>query len=209
MDTFEKIKAWEQTECFRVMEEIGIREGDAVIDFGCGFGHYTFPAAELVKQKGKVYAIDKNKDILNYINKLCDSRSISNITAICADEAKFCEFEDGSINCVFLYDILHGQNMDRYGLIREIHRCLCNNGILSILPFHFSNYRDKSGKKKTYKPNQLIREIEELGFELINIIENGGVHFEKYHSPHYIDKGGVTFEELERGTIYNMRRVSR
>ena len=45
------------------------------------------------------------------------------------------------------------------------------------------------------------------GFTLSCNIEKGGVHFEKYHSPHYVQKGGINFEELERGNIYNFRKV--
>lgn len=92
-------------------------------------------------------------------------------------------------------------------MFKETNRVLKSNGILSILPFHLSNFRDKNGNKKKYKTDQLINEIVELGFILSNKIENRGIHFEKYHSPHYIQKGGVEFEELERGTIYNFRKI--
>jgi len=46
-----------------------------------------------------------------------------------------------------------------------------------------------------------------LSFKLSNKIENSGIHFEKYHSPHYIQKSGIDFEELERGTIYNFKKI--
>lgn len=53
----------------------------------------------------------------------------------------------------------------------------------------------------------MISEIEDLGFILLNKLENSGIHFERYHSTHYIQKGGIDFEELERGTIYNFKKI--
>jgi mannitol/fructose-specific phosphotransferase system IIA component (Ntr-type) len=79
-------------------------------------------------------------------------------------------------------------------MIKESHRVLKTNGILSILPFHFSNFRDKSGNKKKYKIEQLINEIVDLGFVFSNKIENSGIHFEKYHSTYYIQKGAEIFQ---------------
>ena len=36
----------------------GLKKGDVVLDYGCGIGFNTMPAAEIVGKKGKVYAID-------------------------------------------------------------------------------------------------------------------------------------------------------
>ncbi len=41
-------------------------------------------------------------------------------------------------------------------MIKESYRVLKDNVVLSILPFHFSNYRDKGGNKKKYKIDQLL-----------------------------------------------------
>jgi ubiquinone/menaquinone biosynthesis C-methylase UbiE len=207
MSEHEKVKHWELNGCVELIKSIGVTEGEYLIDFGCGFGHYTFPASLVVKGQGKVFAIDRNKDILKYIEKVVKDENISNIITMYSKEKTVLNFEDSTINCILFYDILHGEEIDRFSMIKESHRVLKDNGVLSILPFHFSNYRDKSGKKKKYKIDQLLNEIEDLGFVLWSKLENRGVHFEKYHSPHYIDKGGINFEELERGTIYNFKKV--
>ncbi|MCK4972036.1 MAG: methyltransferase domain-containing protein, partial [Candidatus Heimdallarchaeota archaeon] len=42
----------------KVVEEIGIQPGNVVLDYGCGLGSFSIPAAKIVGEKGKVYALD-------------------------------------------------------------------------------------------------------------------------------------------------------
>lgn len=36
----------------------GIKEGQIILDAGCGIGRYTIPIARTVRKKGRVYALD-------------------------------------------------------------------------------------------------------------------------------------------------------
>jgi len=42
-----------------VLRAVGVRGGLTVLDFGCGSGNYSIPAAKIVGEKGKVYTLDK------------------------------------------------------------------------------------------------------------------------------------------------------
>ncbi|XMB86803.1 class I SAM-dependent methyltransferase [Mycoplasmatota bacterium WC44] len=203
----EKIRQWEVSEGVEIIREIGVNEGANVIDFGCGFGHYSLAASIAVGKSGNIYAIDNNKGILNYVETRINDLSLTNITTIHKDETSFYDFDGSTIDCIMLYDILHGANTDRFEILKEACRILKNEGKLSILPFHLSNFRDKDGRKKKYKIEHLINEICDFEFELSSTIDGRGVHFEKYHSPYYMKKGGIDFEDLERGIIYNFTKV--
>jgi len=41
------------------VRKLGLKEGQKVLDYGCGIGSYTFPAARLVGDRGRVYASDR------------------------------------------------------------------------------------------------------------------------------------------------------
>jgi ubiquinone/menaquinone biosynthesis C-methylase UbiE len=41
------------------LNKLNIKEGQEILDYGCGIGSFTFPTATLVGEKGKVYALDK------------------------------------------------------------------------------------------------------------------------------------------------------
>ena len=42
----------------KIVEELNIRNGMAVADFGCGAGYFTIPIARIIKNSGIIYAID-------------------------------------------------------------------------------------------------------------------------------------------------------
>jgi ubiquinone/menaquinone biosynthesis C-methylase UbiE len=52
------VKEWlkEKGEVF--LKNIGIKEGQVILDFGCNVGHYTIAAAKIVGKQGRVYAVD-------------------------------------------------------------------------------------------------------------------------------------------------------
>jgi ubiquinone/menaquinone biosynthesis C-methylase UbiE len=52
-----------------------IKEGMNVMDFGCGNGYFTLEIANLVGEKGKVFAVDLQEEMLNQLrNKIKKSR---------------------------------------------------------------------------------------------------------------------------------------
>ena len=67
---------------FKVLFELGIRAGNAVLDFGCGSGTYTIPAAKLVGTGGRVYALDINSKFLNKIEERAKQEGLTNIVRI-------------------------------------------------------------------------------------------------------------------------------
>lgn len=207
MNIHEKIINWEKNEGVDVLKNIGIKEGFNVADFGCGFGHYTMATSFVIGETGKIYAIDNNKKIIKLLETKIKENDIKNIITILTQGEYELKFDDSSIDCVLFYDVLHGGNMDRFTMVREAYRVLKKGGILSILPFHLSNFRDENGKKKRYKIEKIIDEISKEGFSYKGEIIKDGVHFEKYHSQHYIKQGGVQFESLERGSIYNFVKL--
>ena len=58
---YTKIQRWLKQEGVLFFKDIGFQPGNRVLDFGCGKGNYTIPAAEVVKGNGLVYALDKDR----------------------------------------------------------------------------------------------------------------------------------------------------
>ena len=68
---------WDKT--FENFKDLNIREGDNVIDFGCGPGYFTFKFADIVGKMGHVYGIETNDAHINYVKDYINKNKINNV----------------------------------------------------------------------------------------------------------------------------------
>ena len=127
----------------RILQRIGIRRGQTVLDFGCGCGTYTIPVARIVGRKGKVYALDKDKDALGDLMQKADSAHLKNMEIITSSGGPKIELPEESVDVALLYDVLHyyyfPQMDDRRRLMDEIYRITKTNGFISVWPKHIES----------------------------------------------------------------------
>jgi len=206
LGTHEKIKEWERNEGAKIFTELNLPRNAVVLDYGSGFGHYTFAVARALEGQGQVYAVDINPACNRHIGETAEHEDLPNITVQKGNKDYTLNFGKDVFDLVLYYDIFHGNGNHRYTLLQEAQRVLKSGGILSVLPFHLSNFRDAEGKKRKYTYARIIQEVSEYDFKRIDDDEQLGLHFEKYHSPYYQSKGGIEFEQLEKAVILNFRR---
>ncbi|MCP9493252.1 MAG: methyltransferase domain-containing protein [Pyrinomonadaceae bacterium MAG19_C2-C3] len=70
----------------RVMDILRIDSGKSIADIGAASGWFTVLAARRVGDKGKVFAVDINKEYVDHIAKRAKNEKLSNINAILGTE---------------------------------------------------------------------------------------------------------------------------
>jgi ubiquinone/menaquinone biosynthesis C-methylase UbiE len=133
------VDIWLEEIAERVLREVGIRESHAVLDFGCGSGHYAVPAARIVGEKGRVYALDKSRISLYKVAKRAKSEKLKNIHMINTSGELKIPLEDESIDVTLLYDVIHSHYFSvtsRRELLSEIYRISKYNALISVYPKH-------------------------------------------------------------------------
>ena len=65
-----------------VLSRLGLQPGMVVADIGAGSGLFSRPLAKAVAPGGKVYAVDIQQDLLEYINKRAKQENIRNIQTV-------------------------------------------------------------------------------------------------------------------------------
>ena len=68
-----------ESQILKVLRQVGIKRGQTLLDFGCGYGTYAIPAAKIVGVRGIVYALDKDKEILDKLMQKAVSQNLRNI----------------------------------------------------------------------------------------------------------------------------------
>ena len=95
---------WQQPE--RVIASLGIAPGARVADLGAGSGYFTLRLAEAVGPTGKVYAVDVDAVMNEYLRELVKEAGVRNVEVIDG------EFEDpllpdGRIDLIFSANTYH------------------------------------------------------------------------------------------------------
>jgi ubiquinone/menaquinone biosynthesis C-methylase UbiE len=111
----------------------GLDRGQVVLDYGCGIGSYTLPAAQMVGDKGQVYALDIHPLAIKAVERRAREGNLANITTVHSDRET--GLADESVDVILLYDVLHSVP-DQRALLQELHRVLKADGVLSVLPDH-------------------------------------------------------------------------
>ncbi len=115
------------------LKKAGITEGQTILDFGCGPGHYAIAAAKMVGAKGKVYALDIHPLAVQSVQKKAKKAGLTNIITILSDRDT--RLPDQSMDIALAYDMI-SMVKDKKALTKELHRVLKPNGILSVLVEH-------------------------------------------------------------------------
>ena len=205
MSIIDGIRNWEKTEGKELISQLADVPEPVILDYGCGAGDYSIAAAYAFGQKCRIFAVDIKKPMLDLLNSKAEERNISCITTAVGREDFRHEFADGTFDLVIYSDIFHGEEkvyggLHRFVMTEEAKRTLKKGGVLAVLPFHLSNFRNKEKKKCRYTYKKLTDEICAAGVEHIEKnLED--IHFEKAYSPYYQQKGGITLDDPERGKV--------
>lgn len=158
------VKRWLKEDGERFLRDIGIKQGQFIVDFGCGAGHYTIPATKIVGREGKIYAIEKNSHVLNQLIQIAKSEGLNNIIPMNTSGTLKIDLDDETIDVVLLYDVLHYRDTEGRGeLYNEVYRILKPGALLSVYPKHHKldwplwNLADR-------KIENIIKEIEGAHF---------------------------------------------
>ena len=139
------------------LESIGLCSGMVLMDVGCGDGFFTIPAASLVGEKGKVYAVDIDASAIDRLKHKAAGKGLGNIRAEvgAAEETVFCE---ECADIVFYSTVLHDFR-DPAKVLRNAKRMLKPSGTLVDL--------DWKKKSTVFGPPLQIRFSEEQASSLI------------------------------------------
>jgi len=107
----------------------GAKRGDIILDYGCGIGFNTIPAAEIVGEEGMVYALDIHPLAIKSVEKQIRKRELKNVKIILAGLNT--QLPDQSVDIVLLYNVLP-MVKNCPALIKELYRVLKAGGILSV-----------------------------------------------------------------------------
>lgn len=162
------------TDPLKNLKALGLKEDNIVADLGAGTGHYCLAAGPLVP-KGKVYAIELQKDFLTTIkNKVAES-GLSNVECLWGNVEKVggTKIADGIVDAAIASNVLF-QVEEKDKFIEEIKRILKTKGLVLLVDWSPSSIM----MKEVVVPKEDARAMfEKKGFVLVREIDAGDQHY--------------------------------
>jgi SAM-dependent methyltransferase len=134
-----------------------------VVDFGCGYGTFTIPAARIAS--GVVYALDIEPEMVKATK--AKAACLNNIEVRQRDfVVEGSGLPDGSVDYAMLFNILHAE--ERMMLLQEAWRVLKEGGTLAVIHW---NHDPSTPRGPTMsirpRPEDCRSWVERIGFELL------------------------------------------
>ena len=115
-----------------------------VVDFGCGYGIFTIPAAQIVR--GTVHSLDVEPDMVKVTQAKAEAEGLRNVRIYLRD---FVTEGTGlfpfSMDYAMLFNILHA---DRPEMLRRVLSHLESSGLLAIIHWNYDPKR-RAGRRWT------------------------------------------------------------
>jgi len=136
-----------------------------IVEFGCGYGTFTIPAAHIVS--GVVYALDIEPEMVELTRRKATAACLTIVEVRRWDfVARGTGLPDTSVDYVMLFNILHAE--ERMALLQEAWRVLKAEGKLAVIHWNYdpSTPRGPSMDIRP-KPEDCRSWAEQTGFELL------------------------------------------
>jgi ubiquinone/menaquinone biosynthesis C-methylase UbiE len=152
---------WQHAE--EVVHALQIQAGEHVADLGSGSGYFTFRLADAVGRDGKVYAVDVDSQMNEYLMKRIAEKGYENIEVTFADPADP-KLPQSGVDLIFTCNTYHHLS-ERVTYFVDAKKYLRPGGRIAIIDFSGKGlFHTLFGH---YAPRDLIlSEMADAGYEL-------------------------------------------
>jgi SAM-dependent methyltransferase len=116
-----------------LLKALKLKSGDVVADIGAGTGYYSWRMAKEVGEKGLVYAVDIQQEMLDLLAKKMTERGISNVKGVLGTITDP-KLTGQSVDLVLMVDVYHEFDHP-FEMVQAICRALKPGGRVAFVEF--------------------------------------------------------------------------
>lgn len=169
-DPAERARSWdaEERDAWQkpatVMRLLGLQRGDTVADIGAGTGYFTRLLSSMVGPNGRVYAVDIEQAMLDYVRERQDIQYPGNVTTVLAapDDPRL---PDGAIDLIFTANTWHHIDA-RLDYLGRLRRALKPNGRLVIVDWREGELPEGPPPGHKLSRDSVVEELQQAGWTL-------------------------------------------
>jgi ubiquinone/menaquinone biosynthesis C-methylase UbiE len=136
-DWLERPEREKEEQPAKLLPLLKLKEGDAVADIGAGSGYYTFRLSPLVGDKGKIYAVDIQKEMLDIIRQRAKAKQVTNVVPVMG-KISDPKLPEAGIDLILMVDVYH-EFSHPYEMTEAMVKSLKPGGRLVFLEFRLED----------------------------------------------------------------------
>jgi ubiquinone/menaquinone biosynthesis C-methylase UbiE len=145
-----------------IIGRLDLAPGQVVADLGAGTGVFTLPLAEAVGPKGRVYAVDIDPALVDYIRQKAEKRKVANVVPVLGKPGDPA-LPAADVDLAFMHDVLHHIE-DRVGYLKQTVRYMKPGARMAFVEMDPVKGAHRNDAKLQLTPQQLDRWMSDLGF---------------------------------------------
>ena len=160
------------------IEALNLSHGITACDFGSGAGHYVLALAKAVGEKGKVYAVDIQKELLTRVKNDASKQGFKNVEIVWGDleEDNGSHLSDGAADFVVISNLLF-QIKNKSAVAKEAARVLRSVGTLLLIDWTESFGGLGPEESSVVKKDDAIKLFKEADFAPTAEMDAGSHHW--------------------------------
>jgi SAM-dependent methyltransferase len=115
------------------VEALKLRPGQVVADLGAGSGYFTWRLARAVSGRGRVYAVDVQRQMLDLLVRAMRARGFTNVVPVLGSEVDP-GLPAGSVDLVLMVDVYH-ELAQPYEVLEAVCRALKPGGRVAFIEY--------------------------------------------------------------------------
>ena len=173
-----------------------IKEGDVVLDLGCGAGFDCFLASKKVGKGGKVIGVDMTEEMIKKARLNAEKMAIKNVEFVLAEIERL-PVKDDSVDVIITNCVIN-LTPDKTETFREAHRVLKKGGKMYISDIVLLKELSKEQREDknlltgcvagALLKDDYLNKIKKVGFDVRVLSENREISKQQYH--------GIALESL-------------
>lgn len=114
-----------------LVDRMGIKNGDIVLDIGCGTGRLALYVSKIVGPSGSLTGIDPSPYRVGIADRKCKGMALNNVRFMIGRGEDLSAFSDGAFDHAYYSSVFHWI-ADKYTALREAYRVLKPGGNVGI-----------------------------------------------------------------------------
>jgi ubiquinone/menaquinone biosynthesis C-methylase UbiE len=151
--------------CSLLLTNLGLKPGMTVCDMGCGNGYYSLKIAKLIGERGKVYAVDVQPEMLKFLLERAKEEQVENVVTI---QGKFHDpqLPPDSQDLILVVDVYHEFSHPEQ-MLAGMRNALKADGLIALAEYRAEDPEVpiKALHKMTKK--QIVKEYQANGLYLV------------------------------------------